>query len=54
MARDAQPDITVATVLHPSGVRGTLLVGRDFVTVVAGTGIETVVPIAQVAWLAPA
>jgi hypothetical protein len=51
MARDAQADITVATALHPSGIRGTLLVGRDFVTVVAGMGIETVVPIAQVAWV---
>jgi hypothetical protein len=53
VGRDAQRDITVATVLHPSGIRGSLLVGRDFVTVVAATGIETVVPIAQVAWIAP-
>jgi hypothetical protein len=53
VARDAQPDVTVATVLHPSGLRGTLLVGRDFVSVVAASGAETVVPIAQIAWVVP-
>jgi hypothetical protein len=53
VARDAQPDVTVATALHPSGLRGTLLVGRDFVSVVEASGVETVVPIAQVAWVTP-
>lgn len=51
VARDSQPDVTVGTTLHPSGIRGTLLAGRDFVTV-AGAGVDTVVPIAQVAWVA--
>jgi hypothetical protein len=54
VARDGQPDVTVANSLHPSGLRGALLVGGDFVTVVAASGSETVVPIAQVAWVAPA
>ena len=53
VARDAQPDVTVATSLHASGIRGTLLVGRDFVSVVAESGVETVVPLAHVAWVAP-
>jgi hypothetical protein len=53
VARDAQPDVTVATTLHPSGLRGTLLVGRDFVSVVAASGVQTLVPLAQVAWVAP-
>jgi hypothetical protein len=53
VARDAQPDVTVATALHPSGVRGTLLAGRDFVSVVAASGVETVVPIAQISWVTP-
>jgi len=53
VARDAQADVTVATPLCPAGVSGTLLVGRDFVTVVEPSGLETVVPIAQIAWVAP-
>jgi len=53
VARESQPDVTVGTVLHPSGLRGTLLVGRDIVTVVAASGVDTVVPLAQVAWVAP-
>jgi len=53
MARDAQPEVTVASTLHPDGIRGTLLVGRDFVTVAAAFGVETVIPIAQVAWVTP-
>jgi hypothetical protein len=52
VARDAQSDVTVGTVLHPAGILGTLLVGRDFVTV-AASAADTVVPIAQVAWVAP-
>jgi hypothetical protein len=53
VARDAESDVTVATALHPSGIHGTLLVGRDFVIVVTASGVDTVVPIAQVAWVAP-
>jgi hypothetical protein len=56
VARDTQRDVVVGTTLQRSGIRGTLLVGRDFVTVAATSidTIETVVPIAQVAWVAPA
>jgi hypothetical protein len=53
VARDTHPDMTVGTLLHPSGIRGTLLVGRDFVTVATASGVDTVVPLAQVAWVAP-
>jgi hypothetical protein len=54
VARDAQTAVTVATLQHPLGIEGVPFVGRDFVTVVASTGIETVVPIAQVAWVSAA
>ena len=54
VARDGQEDLAIAALQLPAGIRGTLLVGRDFVTVVAASGAETVVPIAQVAWVAPA
>jgi hypothetical protein len=54
LARDAQADLIVATVSQPEGVAGTVLVGRDFVCVVAASGTETVVPVAQVGWVAPA
>ena len=53
LARDTQADVIVATVLQPAGVAGTILVGRDVVTVVEAAGTETVVPLAQVAWVAP-
>jgi hypothetical protein len=54
LARDTQADLIVATVLQPAGIAGAVLVGRDFITVVAASGTETVVPVAQVAWVAPA
>lgn len=53
VARDEQADVRVATLLRPAGVRGTVLVGRDFVTVIEASGLETVVPIAQIAWVTP-
>jgi hypothetical protein len=53
VARDAQPDVIVGTTLHASGIRGRLLVGRDFVTVAEASGVDIAVPIAQVAWVAP-
>ena len=53
VARDAQGAVRVGTVQRPEGVEGTLLVSRDFVTIVAGDGDELVVPIAHVAWVAP-
>jgi hypothetical protein len=37
--------------LQPDGLDGTLLVGSDFVSVVNRANVETVVPIAHVAWV---
>ena len=51
LARDAQAGVSVGTRQHPDGIEGTLLVGRDFVTIVTRAGTETVVPIAHVAWV---
>ncbi|MDQ1382980.1 MAG: hypothetical protein QOG65_359 [Actinomycetota bacterium] len=51
VARDAQRDVSVGTMLQPEGVEGTLLVGRDFVSVVNRSSVETVVPLPQVAWV---
>ncbi|HEV7525384.1 MAG TPA: hypothetical protein VGP92_10480 [Acidimicrobiia bacterium] len=51
VARDAQADVRVGTLHAPDGLDGTLLVGRDFVTVVDRRGTETVVPISQIAWV---
>jgi hypothetical protein len=51
VARDAQAGVKVATLQRPDGIDGTLLVSRDFVAVVTRAGTETLVPIAQVAWV---
>ncbi|MDQ1460313.1 MAG: hypothetical protein QOI08_1797 [Actinomycetota bacterium] len=51
VARDTQRDVSVGTMLQPEGVDGTLLVGRDFVSVVNRANVETVVPVAHVAWV---
>jgi len=51
VARDAQADVSVGTLQRPDGVEGTLLVGRDFVSVAARSGAETVIPIAHLAWV---
>jgi len=53
VARDAQPGVSVGTVQHPDGIEGTLSVSRDYLTVKHRTGVETLVPIAHVAWVAP-
>ena len=53
VARDAQTGVSVGTLARPDGIDGSLLVGRDFVTVVARDGTETIVPIDHVAWVAP-
>ncbi len=53
VARDAQP-VTLGMVLQPEGIEGTLLVGHDFVSVVTRAGVETVVAIAQIAWVTAA
>ncbi len=47
-ARDAQTDLTVGTLHDEQGLDGTLYVGRDFVSVVARAGAETVVPLDNV------
>ena len=44
LARDAQPGVSVGTLQHPDGIEGTLLVSRDYVTVMHRTGVETLVP----------
>jgi hypothetical protein len=52
VARDGQAEVRVGTVAQPDGMVGTLLVGRDFVSVVARAGAEAVIPIPHVAWVA--
>jgi hypothetical protein len=54
LAREAQSGVRVGTLQRPEGIDGTLAVGRDFVSVVAPAGAETMVPIADVAWVAAA
>jgi hypothetical protein len=51
LARDAQPGVRVGTLQQPGGIDGTLLVSRDFVTIVSRSGTETLVPIDQIAWV---
>jgi hypothetical protein len=51
LARDTQPGVRVGTLQQPEGIVGTLLVSRDFVAVVTRAGEETLVPIAQIAWV---
>ena len=53
VARDARPGVRVGTLQHPDGIAGTLLVSRDYVTIASSEGVETVLPIAQVAWVTP-
>jgi hypothetical protein len=50
-ARDGRTDMSVGTMHHPEGIDGTLLVGKDFVSIVTRPGAETVVPIDCVAWV---
>jgi hypothetical protein len=54
LGRDAQTGVRVGTLLRPEGIDGTLLVSRDFLTLVSRAGAETLVPIAQVAWVTAA
>jgi hypothetical protein len=53
LARDERVDARVATLQQPDGYDGTLLVGGDFVSIATAGGGETVVPLAQVAWVTP-
>lgn len=51
LLRDGSNDVTVGTIHDPEGLDGTLYVGRDFVSVVAKLGAETVVPLDCVTWV---
>ncbi len=53
IGRDEQSGLRVGTLLEPDGIEGTLKLARDFVAVVSPHGVETIVPIAHVAWVAP-
>jgi hypothetical protein len=54
LARDNQAGVSVGTSQRPDGIDGILAVGRDFVAVVTRTGAETIVPIADIAWVTAA
>ena len=53
VVRDGRDDLTIGTLHDPGGLDGTLFVGQDFVSVVTRLGVETVVPLAHVVWVAP-
>jgi hypothetical protein len=52
LARDGRDDQTVGCLHDLEGLDGTLYVGKDFVSVVAKLGAETVVPLQHVVWAA--
>ena len=54
LARDGQAGLRVGTLLQPEGIDGALFLGRDFISIATHAGAETVVPIAQVAWVTAA
>jgi hypothetical protein len=54
LARDERSSVTVGTIERPDGVDGSLLVSRDFVAVLGTGSAETIIPIAHIAWVAPA
>jgi len=51
LARDTQDGVRVGTLQQPDGIEGTLLVGRDYVSIANRAGGETIVHIAHVAWV---
>ena len=51
LARDEQRAVRIGTLEQPDGITGTLLVSRDFVSVVSCSGLATIVPVAQIAWV---
>lgn len=51
--RDGRGGIRVGTRQDPEGIDGTLLVGADFVSVASADGVETIVPMAHIWWVAP-
>ena len=50
-ARDPEADTSVGTIVHPEGLDGQVVAGRDFVTIKARAGAVTVVPMTQIAWV---
>lgn len=53
IARDGRDDLSIGTLHDTHGLDGTLFVGQDFVSVVTKLGVETVVPLQFVSWVAP-
>jgi hypothetical protein len=53
LARDGRDDLSIGTLHDAHGLDGTLFVGQDFVSVVTKLGVETVVPLQFVSWVAP-
>jgi hypothetical protein len=53
IARDGRDDLSIGTLHDPQGLDGTMFVGRDFVSMVTKLGVETVVPLQFVTWVAP-
>jgi hypothetical protein len=51
LARDGNNDVTVGTMHDLDGLDGTMHVGRDFVSVIARLGAETVIPLQYVTWV---
>ena len=52
LERDGHDDQTVGCLHEFEGLDGTLYVGKDFVSVIAKLGAETVIPLQSVAWAA--
>jgi hypothetical protein len=50
---DGRDDLTLGVLHDSQGLDGSIFVGADFVSVVTRMGGETVVPLEQVAWIAP-
>jgi hypothetical protein len=50
-ARDPEADTSVGTLMHPEGLDGQMVAGRDFVTIKARAGAVSVVPMTQIAWV---
>ena len=50
---DGRDDLTLGVLHDSQGLDGSIFVGGDFVSVVTRMGGETVVPLEQVAWIAP-
>jgi hypothetical protein len=51
-ARDPEADTSIGTSYHPQGIDGVMTAGTDFVISKAKAGAVTVLPMAQIAWVA--